>query len=68
LAYAGRRWFALYGRDGELAAIAHAMASAQAGHASALALVGEPGIGKSRLASEAVRAPMDVRVVPEGVR
>lgn len=43
----------LSGRRGELAAIASALDEARAGRARTLALVGEPGIGKTRLAGEA---------------
>ncbi len=45
----------LHGRERELAAIAEASESARSGQASAVALVGEPGIGKSRLTAEAAR-------------
>src|SRR5262252_1675408 len=43
----------LYGRSSELAAIARALESAGSGQARAVALVGEPGIGKTRLTVEA---------------
>jgi predicted ATPase len=43
----------LLGRRAELKAIEHSLIAARAGQARALALVGEPGIGKSRLAMEA---------------
>jgi predicted ATPase len=43
----------LRGRTDELAAIDRAITRARAGTAAAVALVGEPGIGKSRLAAEA---------------
>src|SRR5579872_5431597 len=44
---------ALVGRDEELRAIERALADAHAGRGSALFVVGEPGIGKSRLAAAA---------------
>ncbi len=43
----------LFGRSAELAAIAGALESAASGRARAVALVGEPGIGKTRLTVEA---------------
>jgi tetratricopeptide (TPR) repeat protein len=43
----------LRGRRTELATIQRAFATASEGRASAVALIGEPGIGKSRLATEA---------------
>jgi hypothetical protein len=42
----------LVGRDAELGAFAHALAEVERGPAGALALVGEPGIGKTRLLAE----------------
>ena len=40
------------GRVPELAALGAALAEAQAGHGKAVAIVGEPGVGKSRLIAE----------------
>ncbi|MEO0499328.1 MAG: AAA family ATPase [Pseudomonadota bacterium] len=45
----------LIGRDAELAALNVALADSQAGQGAALALVGEAGMGKSRLAREVRR-------------
>ena len=45
------------GRDTELAALAQALARAEAGHGQVVALVGEAGVGKSRLVYEFVRVP-----------
>jgi class 3 adenylate cyclase len=42
------------GRDQELVVIQQALAQAQAGHGQAVALVGEAGVGKSRLVYEVV--------------
>ncbi len=44
----------LVGRDAELAALRGAFAAAQGGEAQVAAIAGEPGIGKTRLADEAV--------------
>ncbi|HEY5936352.1 MAG TPA: AAA family ATPase, partial [Kofleriaceae bacterium] len=43
----------LIGRDAELAAVEAALAAARAGRGQLLAFIGEPGIGKTRLADEA---------------
>ena len=40
------------GRDTEFAALVHALARAGAGHGQVVALVGEAGVGKSRLVYE----------------
>jgi class 3 adenylate cyclase len=48
-----RTWGRLVGRDTELATIKAAMDNALGGHGSLLMLVGEPGIGKTRLSEEA---------------
>jgi class 3 adenylate cyclase/tetratricopeptide (TPR) repeat protein len=45
------------GRQHELAALHQALAQAAAGHGQVVALVGEAGVGKSRLAYEFVHAP-----------
>ncbi|MGH9077029.1 MAG: ATP-binding protein [Acidimicrobiales bacterium] len=42
----------IVGRDAELGALRHALAVARAGDGQCVLLVGEPGIGKSRLARE----------------
>src|SRR2546426_661388 len=44
------------GRDQELATVQHALAPAGAGHGQVVALVGEAGVGKSRLVYECVHA------------
>ena len=44
------------GRDTELAALVQALAWAEAGHGQVVALVGEAGVGKSRLVHEFVHA------------
>jgi tetratricopeptide (TPR) repeat protein len=54
----------LLGRDAELGALEGALGDARAGHGRLFLLVGEPGIGKTRLADElCARAPADVRVL-----
>ena len=45
------------GRQHELAALHHALMQAAAGHGQVMALMGEAGVGKSRLAYEFVHAP-----------
>jgi class 3 adenylate cyclase/tetratricopeptide (TPR) repeat protein len=45
------------GRDTEYAAIRQVLARAEAGHGQVVALVGEAGVGKSRLVYEVVHAP-----------
>ncbi len=49
----------LVGRDDELRALTDAVDAAAAGHGSLTILVGDPGVGKSRLASEAARYAAD---------
>src|SRR5207249_6345493 len=44
------------GRDAELAALHQALEQADAGHGQVVALVGEPGVGKSRLVYECTRS------------
>jgi hypothetical protein len=44
------------GRHHELAVLQHAMAQAEAGHGQVVALVGEAGVGKSRLVYECVHS------------
>ena len=60
----------LAGRDTELATLRSALASARAGEGRIVELVGEPGIGKSRIvaeiAAEAVQAGMQRVVVEAG--
>jgi hypothetical protein len=54
----------LLARDAELAALEAALAEACGGRGRLFLLVGEPGIGKTRLADElCARAPADVRVL-----
>lgn len=48
---------AFIGRDAEMQALAEAATLARAGKGCAVAIVGEPGIGKSRLASEFLASP-----------
>jgi tetratricopeptide (TPR) repeat protein len=50
---------ALHGRAAELGAAIAALPEVARGHAQSVALVGEPGIGKSRLASEIARLGSD---------
>jgi class 3 adenylate cyclase/tetratricopeptide (TPR) repeat protein len=45
------------GRQHELAALHQALAQAQAGHGQVVALVGEAGVGKSRLVHEVIHSP-----------
>jgi class 3 adenylate cyclase/tetratricopeptide (TPR) repeat protein len=45
------------GRDGEIKQMRHALGLANARHGQIVALVGEPGVGKSRLIHEFTRAP-----------
>jgi hypothetical protein len=52
------------GRDAELGALERGLADARGGRGRLFLLVGEPGIGKTRLADElAARAPTEVRVL-----
>ena len=44
------------GRQTEIDALGHALARAGAGHGQVVALVGEPGVGKSRLVYEFVHS------------
>jgi adenylate cyclase len=44
------------GRDAELAQLGRALESAAAGHGQAIGVVGEPGVGKSRLFHEFLRS------------
>jgi len=46
------------GRQQERETVAQALARAQAGHGQVIALVGEPGVGKSRLTWEITRSPL----------
>jgi tetratricopeptide (TPR) repeat protein len=52
----GGRATAFVGRDDELGALKRVLAEARAGLGSAVVLAGEPGIGKTRLASEVLAA------------
>src|SRR5205823_13790897 len=47
----------LVGRQQELEALHQALARAQTGHGQVVTLVGEAGVGKSRLVHECVRSP-----------
>jgi class 3 adenylate cyclase/tetratricopeptide (TPR) repeat protein len=53
---AARGLTSFVGRDAELAQLGRALASAAAGHGQAIGLVGEPGVGKSRLFHEFMRS------------
>jgi tetratricopeptide (TPR) repeat protein len=46
----------LVGRESELEQVRHALTQAEAGHGQVVALVGEPGVGKSRLVWEVTHA------------
>jgi tetratricopeptide (TPR) repeat protein len=54
---------ALHGRTAELAAIVRGIQTASAGRAQAFAIVGEPGIGKTRLTIEAAARATDAGFV-----
>ena len=45
------------GRDGELEQLRQALERARAGHGQVVAVVGDPGVGKSRLAYEVTHSP-----------
>jgi predicted ATPase len=53
------------GREAELRALGECWERALQGHGEAVCLVGEPGIGKSRLAYE-LRKSVDIADTPEG--
>ncbi|HSX76958.1 MAG TPA: AAA family ATPase, partial [Candidatus Saccharimonadia bacterium] len=55
-AASGRGLTRFVGRDAELAALHQALEQAGAGHGQVAALVGEPGVGKSRLVYECTRS------------
>jgi tetratricopeptide (TPR) repeat protein len=57
-ASAARGLTPLVGRQHELGALAHVLRRAGEGHGQIAALVGEPGIGKSRLIWEVTRSPL----------
>ena len=46
----------LVGREAELEQLRHALARAAAGHGQVVAIVGEPGVGKSRLVWEVTQS------------
>jgi tetratricopeptide (TPR) repeat protein len=54
------------GRASELAILREASARAEQGHGQVVSIVGEAGVGKSRLLHEAVRLLQGWRVVPSG--
>jgi transposase-like protein len=54
------------GRASELATLREASARAEQGHGQVVSIVGEAGVGKSRLLHEAVRLLQGWRVVPSG--
>jgi DNA-binding CsgD family transcriptional regulator/tetratricopeptide (TPR) repeat protein len=56
----------LYERDGELAALARAVAAAAGGSGAGVAIVGEPGAGKSALVAAACAAATGLRVLRGG--
>jgi tetratricopeptide (TPR) repeat protein len=56
-AAAARGLTPLVGRQQELEVLQQALAQAQTGHGQVVALVGEAGVGKSRLVHECVRSP-----------
>src|SRR4029450_8622970 len=56
-AAAGRGLTPLVGRDRQLDDLSQALQSAESGHGQVVALVGEPGVGKSRLVYECLRSP-----------
>jgi DNA-binding CsgD family transcriptional regulator len=53
----------LVGRDGELEQLQAALTAARSGTSSAMFLIGEPGIGKTRLATEALTLAADQGVL-----
>jgi DNA-binding NtrC family response regulator/tetratricopeptide (TPR) repeat protein len=55
----GRTLTPLVGRGPELAQLRQTLARAAAGHGQVVAIVGEPGVGKSRLVWEVMRAQRD---------
>ncbi|GGM35516.1 BTAD domain-containing putative transcriptional regulator [Dactylosporangium sucinum] len=59
VASADPRAWPLVGRDAELAALIELLAPAREGHTRLASLVGEPGIGKSRLVAELARHSAD---------
>ncbi|WP_185446248.1 ATP-binding protein [Kribbella qitaiheensis] len=53
----------LVGRDSEIEQLRAALSAARSGAASALFLIGEPGIGKTRLATEAVGLAVESGII-----
>ncbi|MFJ6051627.1 helix-turn-helix transcriptional regulator [Streptomyces sp. NPDC092307] len=53
----------LIGRGPEMGQIMHALAGARAGHGTALFVTGEPGVGKTRLATEALAVAAETNMV-----
>src|SRR5262249_56856967 len=59
-AAAGRSMTRFVGRDSELETLRHGLDRARDGHGQVLTVVGEPGVGKSRLSREFLRSPWTV--------
>ena len=57
-AFAARGLTPFVGRQAELAALHQALEQAGAGHGQVVAVVGEPGVGKSRLFAEFLASPL----------
>src|ERR1044072_8860018 len=56
----------LIGRDAELQVVDHALGRLRQGYGSAIAVFGEPGIGKNRLLAEVGRRARATEVVARG--
>ena len=55
-AFAARRMIPFVGRQAELTALYQALERATAGHGQVVAIIGEPGVGKTRLLHEFTHA------------
>lgn len=53
----------LVGRQAEMQCVAAALAAARSGHGDAMFVTGEPGVGKTRLATEAIGVAADAGMV-----